>query len=142
METDIYTSSKIYTPMMAGLFAGYIATLLNLFYDVLFRDYTQFPLHELVNVSTIIFATLFLLTIAGITYALFERLSSKGGILYTICSALFTALCVAGALHVHRTNNNILNNGFHHLLLGIVLITGIAATFAIPYLVKHKNLFI
>ncbi|MBO9593100.1 MAG: hypothetical protein J7599_09325 [Niabella sp.] len=69
METKNY-SSHIYKPLMAGLFAGYIATVLNLVYDVLFREATTFPLHDLVNVSTIIFATLFALPLAGVVFAL------------------------------------------------------------------------
>ena len=142
MKKDTYYSSKIYTPLMAGLFVGYIVRVLNLVYDVAFRNFTDFPLHELINVSTIIFATLIALTLAGTLYALFEKISRTAGTIYIVCSALFTAYCIYGSLHVHRSDNAVINGQFHNLLLGIVVITGLAATFAVPYLVKHNDIFI
>ncbi|WP_008587315.1 hypothetical protein [Niabella soli] len=140
MIEDKY-DSHIYKPLMAGLFAGYLATVLNLIYDVAFREYTSFPLHEMINVSTIIFATLLVLAVAGCIYALIDRFSKNSAPVYTILSAVFTLLLVYGTLQVHRSDNSMLTSQFHGLLLGIVLITGIFATFLIPYFVKHSKLF-
>lgn len=140
METKDY-NSHIYKPLMAGLFAGYIATVFNLIYDVLFRESTTFPLHDLVNVSTIIFATLFALPLAGVAFAFFDRFFRNGNWVYIILSALFTALCIYGTLHVHRSADPVLTIQFQHLLLGIVIICGVFATVAVPWLVKHQDVY-
>lgn len=140
METKDY-NSHIYKPLMAGLFAGYIATVFNLVYDVLFRESTTFPLHDLVNVSTIIFATLFALPLAGVVFALIDRLFPKGDRIYIVLSALFTGLCIYGTLQVHRSPDPALTVQFQHLLLGIVIISGVFATAAVPWLVKHQDIY-
>ncbi|WP_018630238.1 DUF6069 family protein [Niabella aurantiaca] len=140
METKNY-NSHIYRPLMAGLFAGYIATVFNLIYDVLFRQSTTFPLHELVNVSTIIFATLFALPLAGIVFAAIDRCFKKGDRIYIVLSALFTALCIYGTLQVQRSPDPAVTTQFQHLLLGIVVISGVFATIAVPWLVKHQDIY-
>lgn len=142
MEKETYQSSRIYTPLMAGLFVGYIITILNLVYDVLFRDVTNFPPHELINVSTIIFATLIVFCIAGLIYALVERFSSRSNIIYIILSAMLTLYCAYATMHTQRSNDPVINNQFHYLLVGIILITGVGTAFAIPYFVKHSDVFI
>src|SRR5690606_24947142 len=100
----IEESSRIYKPLMAGLFAGYFATIANLIYDLIFRNYVDFPLHELINVSTLIFATLFVLAIAGCILALSEQIfKGNGGLIYTVLSAIVSILLVYGVFHAHRS---------------------------------------
>lgn len=140
METKNY-NSHIYKPLMAGLFAGYIATVFNLVYDVFFRKETAFPLHELINVSTIIFATLFALPLAGIAFAFIDRYFRRGDRIYILLSALFTVLCIYGTLQVHRSPDPAVTTQFQHLLLGIVIISGVFATVAVPWLVKHQDIY-
>lgn len=133
--------STIYKPLMAGLFAGYFATIFNLFYDVAFRESTAFPLHDLINVSTIIFATLFLLALAGCVYAFFEAIGSRSSVLYIISSLIVTVLLIYGTLSVHRSLNPVINHEFQYLLIGIITITGTFSTFLVPYFVKKSSLF-
>lgn len=140
MEKENY-SIQIYKPLMAGLFAGYFATIINLFYDVAFRESTAFPLHELINVSTIIFATLILLALAGCVYALFEKVMGKNPVIYIVASLAFTVFLIYGTMHVHRSLNAEVNHEFQYLLVGIIAITGIFSTFFIPYFVKRSHLF-
>ncbi|MBZ4187952.1 hypothetical protein [Niabella beijingensis] len=135
------SGSHIYRPLMAGLFAGYIATVLNLIYDVLFREKTAFPLHDLINVSTIIFATLFALPLAGVVFAFIDRYFRNGAWIYIVLSALFTVLCVYGVLQVHRSPDPVVTTEFHELLLGITIISGVFATVAVPWLVKHQDIY-
>lgn len=132
---------QIYKPLMAGLFAGYIATVLNIVYDVFFRESTSFPLHELINVSTIIFATLFVLTLAGIVFAFFQRYFKSGLIIYVVLSMLLSVVCIYGIEHVQRSADANVTLQFQHLLLGIFIITGLFATVGIPYLVRHSHIY-
>jgi len=138
----IEESSRIYKPMMAGLFAGYFATIANLVYDLAFRNYVDFPLHELINVSTLIFATLFVLTIAGCLLALSEKLfKEKGSIIYMVLFALLTVYLVYGVFHVHRSADATVNHEFQYLLGGIIVLTGLFATFFTPYFRRHSDMF-
>ncbi|HOZ85283.1 MAG TPA: hypothetical protein PK191_07325 [Niabella sp.] len=140
MEKEEY-SIKIYKPLMAGLFAGYFATIVNLLFDVVFRESTTFPLHELINVSTIIFATLILLALAGCVYAIFEKVMGKKPIGYIVFSLAFTLFLIYGTLQLHRSMDVTVNHEFQYLLIGIIAITGLFSTFFIPYFVKHSHLF-
>lgn len=136
-----YIDGHIYKPLMAGLIAGYAATIINLFYDLAFTEYTKFPLHEIINVSSIIFATLILLFVASVVYSFFDRYFKNGAVIYTVLSSLFSLFCVYGAMHVQRSPDPVVTNQFHYLLLGMSIITGVFATIGIPYLVKHPGVY-
>lgn len=140
METR-KNDGHIYKPLMAGLFAGYIATIVNLVYDLFFRSYTAFPLHELINVSTIIFGTLLLLPIAGLAYAFFDRYVKAGMLVYILASVAFCVLCIYGIMHTHRSADPLIAHQFQYLLLGIFLISGAFATIGIPYFFRHHNIY-
>jgi hypothetical protein len=128
-----------YQPLMAGLFAGIVATTLNIFYDVIFRQSTGFSLPELINVTTIIFATLFILVMSGVVFAILDRLTRYVQVIYIIIFSLATIACTYLALHTHRSADPVLTVEFRYLLMGIVIISGLLATFLIPYLAKHEN---
>jgi hypothetical protein len=133
--------SHIYKPLMASLLAGIIATVLNIFYDVIYRNFTDFPLHDLINVSTLIFATLIALAIAGVVFAILDRYTSHSQVIYIIIFVVLTLLCIRWVLHVHRSDDPALNTEFRDLLLGIVIISGSLATFLVPFFIKHEKIF-
>ena len=142
MEEGTYNSTHIYKPLIAGVFAGYIATLIDLFYDVIFKEKTNFPFHELVNVSTIIFGIMLLVPLAGCVFALIDKYFKKNtAVIYIILSTIVTVVLCYAVMHTHRSSDPQLNVQFHNLLLGITIITGLFSTFGIPYLVKHSNLY-
>lgn len=138
MEND-FEYPHAYKPIMAGLFAGIFASLLNIIYDVVFRETTGFSLPELINVSTIIFGTLFILVVAGTVFAIMDRYLKHATVPYIILFVVLTLLCVEFALHVNRTENLVQKLEFRHLLLGIVIISGSAASFLVPFLAKRST---
>lgn len=136
MTTD--QQPHAYKPIMAGLFTGIIATLLNMIFDVFYRQATGFELSAIINVASIIFGTLLILLFAGALFALLDRFINHVTIPYII---LFVLLAVAGiysTMHVVRTDNPIETSHFRGLLLGIIIISSIGALF-IPYLSKHDT---
>jgi hypothetical protein len=72
-----YSGPNVYRPMMAGLFVGIIATVFNIFYDVIYRESTGFELSTIINVSTLIFGTLLLTLAAGSIYGLLAQFIKK-----------------------------------------------------------------
>ena len=123
---------------MAGVFVGIIATVFNIFYDVMYRESTGFELSTIINVSTLIFGTLLLTLFAGSVYALLAQFLKKPALVFIIIFGLLAILCLRFALHVYRTDNPLENQEFHQLFAAIVIITGLA-TLCIPLLVKKGS---
>ncbi|GAB3011962.1 hypothetical protein GCM10027051_13350 [Niabella terrae] len=137
---QVNNNGHIYKPLMAGLFAGYFAAVLCVIFDVVFRSYTHYPLHELINVSTLIFAVLLVVPLAGCLYALLDLFFTKTAPVYLIITAVTFILLIYGIYQTHRSSDALLNQEFHSLMVGITVITGLA-TLAVPYFVKRSDLF-
>ena len=110
-----YSGPNVYRPVMAGLFVGIIATVFNIFYDVMYRESTGFELSTIINVSTLIFGTLLLTLFAGSIYALLAQFTRRPALVYIIIFGLLAVLCLRFALHVYRTDNPLQNQEFHQL---------------------------
>jgi hypothetical protein len=137
-----FNEVHIYRPIMAGTMAGIIASVLNIFFDVVFRGATGFSLSAIINIATIIFATMLVLALAGVIYALIDKFTKYAGIVFMLLFILLTFLGCLLALHVHRSDNPVQSEQFRDLLLGIVIISGVSASFLIPYFTIKNNPFI
>ena len=138
---NVKNTGHIYKPLMAGLFVAYFATLICIIFDVIFRQYTGFPLHVLINVSTLMFSILLLLPIAGCLFALIDKFFTKSTLIYEVLAIGTTLLLIYGVFQTHRSPDSLYSNEFHYLLLGVTLITGVGAML-IPYFVKHSEYFV
>ena len=137
MDYD-FPKSTFYRAMMTGFFVGFVATVVCLTFNIIYRDSTGFPLNSFINVSTIIFLVNLLFPAIGIIYyGLITALKKADPVFLVLCVLLF-AFCIWKAETVHRTSDPHLNSEFKILLLGIVIILGIA-TFLIPLLYHSKK---
>jgi len=128
--------------ILAGVFAGIAATLGNLFYDLFFRAFTQFVPSQIINVATIIFATMLLFLVSGLLYFFSSNFLKQGMLVYIITFAILSILCFSWGLHINRSADPKITAHFRMLFLGIVSISGILATFFIPYLMKHQSIYL
>lgn len=135
-----YPQTHLSKCVMAGTFAGIGATLINLAYDYFFREVSYFSPSTIINVSSIIFATMLLLVVAGFVYFFMSKLKS-GVALYMVIFSLLTAYCFYLGMHVNRSDNALEISQFRTLLLGVEAPTGLIAAFGIPYLVKHSDIY-
>ncbi len=135
-----YDQTPFSKSVLAGVFAGILATCLILIYNFIYRGSTAFPLSEIINVSTVIFASIIILTIAGIIYYFFINNMKAGKTVYIILFSIITLLAAFASMQVHRSGVKILNYEFHQLLLGTVLILGLCAVVGIPLLYKSKQI--
>lgn len=133
------TQTHFSRSVLAGLFAGIIATLLNLIFNVFYREYTLFPLNDIINVSSLIFATCLVLTIAGVIYHYMDQYIKGGTILFIVVFLILTLLLVRFDFHVQRSDNPVWNAEFSKLFLGVILISGLSTVLLIPYMVKKEN---
>jgi len=132
-----YEQTEFSKSLLAGVFAGISATVLSLLYNTAFRGIIGFSLSDIVNVATIIFALMTVVTIAGVIFYFFHHYVKKGTIVFQIAAALITVLLILGSLQIQRSDNPVLSKEFRELLWGIISITGICTVFIIPFLYKN-----
>jgi len=139
MNYDYFPQSTFSRTLLTSVFAGIIATLVCLFYDVLFRESTHFNLNPLINVSTLIFAVNLIFLVIGVLYYAFKKMFHKGDLIFSIVFIVLTIFCAWRSELAQRSADKVLNSEFHTLLLGVILIMGISAALMIPFLFNNKK---
>lgn len=124
---------------MTAVFVGIIATIVTMVYDLIFVQLLGFPLSAIINVSSLIFGVNVIFLIIGILYYLFIASFKKGDLLFIVLFVLITVFLAWRSEHVHRTDDDLVNQQFRNLLAGIVIIMGAMAAFLVPYLYHNKK---
>lgn len=128
--------------LMAGLATGIIATIINLIFNFVYRGITKLSLLvSVINVETIIFATMLLCIIAGLIYHFIVFYLKKSDVIYTVVFIVLTVIAVLAGFTYHRSADINVSHQFDWLYSGILIITGLSTAFMIPWLAKHKNFF-
>lgn len=125
--------------LLSGVFAGIVATVVCLAYNIIYRDSTGFKPADFINVSSLIFAVNLVFLIVGAIYFLFISSFKKGELIFIAAFVLLTLFLVWKAEGIHRWTNQHLSSEFRGLLLGIIIISGISAAFLVPYLFHNKK---
>ena len=138
--------NNIQTPLsrciLAGLATGIIATVINLIFNFIFRGITRLSLSvSVINVSTIIFATVILCVVAGLVYHFIVFYFKKSSNFFVVLFIFLTVVAILSGFNFHRSDNPVISLQFEGLYAGIVIITGFSGAFIIPWLAKHKNVF-
>lgn len=134
----IFSQSLFSKATLTGVFVGFCTTIICLIFNIIYRDSTGFVPQDFINVSSLIFAINLLFLIVGMLYSVFLSFK-KGDTIFMIAFALLTIFCIWRTMAGHRFANSHLNTEFKDLLLGMLIIVGIAASFVIPYLYHNKN---
>ncbi|MES2371163.1 MAG: hypothetical protein V4557_01200 [Bacteroidota bacterium] len=142
MTYDYPQQSYLSKSILSGVFAGIVATLSNLGFDLFFRKYTQFMPSQIINVATIIFATMLFFSVAGLLYFFASKFIKQGVLVYVLIFIIFTIFCFNLGLHINRSSDPKVTADFRMLFLGLATITCVLATFLIPYLMKHQSIFL
>lgn len=135
-----YEQTDFSKSVLAGAFAGITAVVLSLFFNSFFRGISGFYLSELINVSTIIFILMVVVTLAGVIFYFFQRYFKRGAIIFQLAGIIVTALLFTGAMYVQRSDNPLLSTEFRELLMGIISISALCVVFIIPFLFRHDYL--
>jgi hypothetical protein len=123
--------------LMTALFGGLVSTILSLFYNIFFRLATDFPLSEIINVSSIIFLINLIFLIIGLIYYFISRSSARGNTVYLVFMIVLLVIVLWLTHGIQRSDNPQYAHGFRGLLTGIIVIMGINALL-IPYLINKK----
>ena len=130
--------SPFYRSMMTGLFVGIVATVVCLFFNVIYRESTNFYPADYINVSSLIFAVNLVFWVVGIVYYLFQRAFSRADIIFDVVFILVLLFCIWRVAEGLRTDDQLLNSHFRTLMIGILVILAIGV-FAIPYLYHSRK---
>lgn len=134
-----YKQTPFSRAMLTGLFVGILSTVVCLAYNIVYRDSTGFPMASIINVSSLIFVVNLLFWIIGIIYYVFLNSFKKGDLVYIVVFVLLTLFCIWKTEGVHRSADHELTVQFRGLMLGVVIIMGLCASFLIPYLYHNKG---
>lgn len=135
-----YRQTPLSRSLFGGLLAGLVAVTLNTIFDFVYRGTSGFALSEVVNIPSIIFASLIVAMIGGVVYFLLRNVSSKQ-IIYIVLFMALTILGIFWAVGIQRTPNAIQQHDFRILFGGVVLITGLCTAFLVPYFARHDGIY-
>jgi hypothetical protein len=126
-------------PLMSAVFAGIISTVICLFYNILYRDITDFELADIINVSSLIFLINLLFLGIGFLYYFFINKVKRGEAFFIALCVLLTLFFIWKAEGVKRAASLADIREFRGLLVGILIIIGLCATVLIPYVFHSKR---
>ena len=128
------TFNTAYRAVLTGVFVGIADALISLVFNIAYRSGgADFP-QDLVNVSYLIFGTVFLFFVIGMIYMSLHLISQKGGLIFTVLFAALTLIGFVAIGSAHLADPAAANLRFRGMLRGLVLIDGISAAVLIPYL--------
>lgn len=123
--------------VLTSVFAGFVATVVSLVFNIWYRGTSGFQPSSIINVSSLIFSINTLFVVIGVAYYGFLKTFPKGDIFYFIVFALLIAFCIWKTAGVDRTSDAQENVEFRTLLDGVIIICGVGI-FAIPLLFHNK----
>jgi uncharacterized membrane protein len=137
-----YTYSPLAKGLLGGLFVGIAATVLNLLFDLVYRKMTGYEFAQYVNINSIIFFTIPTLIAAGIAYSVLVEYVKKGAMIYVIGCIVITVIFAFVPLGPSMLpTNQPMPTSARGLTLGIEIITGVLAAFALPYFAEHEKIW-
>lgn len=137
METQ--EKSLFFRTFMTALFAGLVATLATVIFDMVSAQVFYFPLSFINNVSTLIFTVNILFPVLGVLYYACLKLTPKGDPIYMLICLVLTGYYAFKAWGMHADADLGRNIQIRDLFTGIALILGLIAAFAVPYFYHSKS---
>lgn len=123
--------------LMTGLFGGLISTIFSLFYNIIYRFSTGYPVSDIINVSSIIFVINLIFLVIGLFYFFVNKVSGSGKTIYLAVMIILIIIIfwlIAGS---QTSDNPRYAHEFKGLLSGIVTGMSIMALL-IPVLIGKK----
>lgn len=138
MEND-FKKTIFYRSLMTCVFVGIVGTLLTMFLDLFFVRSLNYPLSNIINVATLIFGVNLVFLVIGFLFYGFVASSRYGEWIYIIVFILITGFLTWKMQEVHRSNNDLINHQFRLLSSGVIIILGLLASVAVPFLFHNKQ---
>ena len=119
-----YHQSTLSKAILTSVFIGFMATIVCLIYNIIFRESTGYKPADFINVSSLIFAVNLIFFGAGLVYFFLLRSFRKGDMVFEILFGLVILFCAWRAAHAHMINPH-QTSEFRTLLIGVIIIMGL-----------------
>ena len=139
MEQQNLGRSPFLTSLLTALFVGIIDTVICLTFNLAYRSSSGYTPSDMINVSSLIFVINLLFVVIGVVHFALLSVFGRNDIVYMLVFAALTVWGVWGEEGIHRFSDPVDNDGFRGLLLGITLILGVSASFAVPFLTHNRK---
>lgn len=123
--------------LLTAVFIGFFDTLICLTFNIIYRNETGYMPSMLINVSSIIFVVNFLFMCIGMLYYVFQQLFGRKDIVFELVTVLAVLFLAWRTELGHRFEDQLVNNEFKGLLLGVLIIVGVGIA-AIPFMFRSK----
>ncbi len=127
--------------VLAGLAVGITGAVLNIIYNTVYREVTEYSFSEIINAYSLTLGTSLLLLLIGMLYYVLDKTMKKGSVVFTALFIVITAICILLTLR-NAGSDTINDNGAKGLYLGLEIIMGVLIAFLLPYLAKHPKIYI
>lgn len=134
-----FEQSPFSRAVLTSVFVGFVATIICLIYNIIFRESTGYKPADFINVSSLIFAVNIVFFVIGMIFFAFHKNGKKGDLLFGVLFAVLTLVCIWLASGATMMHDRVLSSEFRTLLIGVIAIIGIGAAFFVPYLFNHKK---
>lgn len=127
--------------ILSGVATASLVVIACLLYAFIYRNITGFALSQIVNITSIIFASFIVCAVAGIAFYFIVPYLHQKRAVYTALFVALTAIFIVTGLFSHRSANPLISEQFRGLYIGVVSIIGLSCAFVVPYFTSHKNAF-
>lgn len=124
---------------MAGFITGIAAAIVNIIFVLIYRSLTGVNAYLFVISPVFVFIGVpVILGVLGMLLFVLARFFARGITWFTLLFILLTVLAIIISISYRQ---GYLPQGAKGLLIGIEVITGLSTAIAIPYLVRHPDVF-
>ena len=128
-----------YRAAMTAVFVGVADALISLIFNIAYRSAgADFP-QDLINVSYLIFGTIFLFFLIGAVYTGLRIISKKADLIFIVLLAALTLITFVAIGSAHLADSPVENLRYRGMLRSLVLIDGISATALIPFFYNSRK---
>jgi hypothetical protein len=135
-----YPQSDLSRGVLSGLFAGIIATVINVIFVFVYRSVTAFYEFNGMDITVIIFGSILLSMTCGIIFYFFVHYLKKGIAFYRLIVLIVTVVIVYLGITLRRSIVGEVPDDFRVMVIGTQVVIGGLAAFLVPYLFRHDSI--
>jgi hypothetical protein len=126
--------------LLASALTGLAASIINGFYDILFRGITRYMPALEFNFLSIPLVTMLTFIVLGLLFFVFIKYINKPAFIVTLIVLIIACFAITALLHSDSSETAFYGN--HGLIAGFIVISGVLALTLLPYLYNHPKIYI
>jgi hypothetical protein len=135
-----YTQTDFSRGVLSGLFSGLVATIANIIFVLAFRTMSSFYEYIGMDITVIIFGSIFQSIVCGWVFYIFVHFLRKGILTYRLVVVAITVGIFFLGVIIRKSVMGSVTDDFKAMVTGTQVIIGCLAAFFIPYVFGHDKL--